>query len=116
MSGSNGRDKKTGQFLPGNPGGPGNPRLPKLRILKKAMVDATDPEVIKGIWLKCQKLALAGDLGAIKYVLDRTFGKPTQHVELEGDMNHTLATVQAGMNRLAEQMQQSGIEIDFSRN
>lgn len=116
MSKSNGRDSKTGRFLPGNPGGPGNPRLPKLQKLKQAMDEATDPDVIKAIWRKCQQLALAGDIRAIKYVLDRTFGKPKQHVELEGDMNHTVATVQAGIERLATSLQRGGVEIDFSQN
>ena len=113
-AGSNGRDPKTGRFLPGNPGGPGNPHMSRTVLLQRELEDATDPKVIRAIWHRALKMAMEGDAKMIRYVIDRMCGKPKQAIELEGDVRHTVEVMRAGFHRLHERLLKAGVEIDVN--
>lgn len=76
--GSNGKDVRTGRFLPGNPGGPGNPQIRRLQELKRKLANAVEPDVIAGILRKMAMMALEGNTTAAQIVLDRMLGKAVQ--------------------------------------
>ena len=70
----NGRDSKSGRFLPGNSGGPGRPRGFDLRAVaeQKAAEEGVDLET--GLWLVVRRLMTAaqgGDVQAARLLLDR---------------------------------------------
>lgn len=90
-----------GHFLPGNKGGPGYPGAAKVFEFRKAIQEAVEPGVAAAIIRKAATLALAGNIDAMRLVLDRLVGKPTEHVKVEGDLKHTVATIQAGLERLS---------------
>lgn len=76
MSGKVKRDGK-GRFLPGTAAGPGNPRLRRLGSLQRAVTEAITPEDISRVLQTLRDLALSGDVGASKVLLERVLGKPT---------------------------------------
>ena len=79
-NGSNGREGN-GQFAPGNCGGPGNPHARRVAELRAAMLAAVSVDDLKAVTAKLVAMAKAGDLAAIREVLDRTLGKAVQIVE-----------------------------------
>ncbi len=60
-----------GRFKPGNKGGPGNPNVRRMGDLQAAVRDALEPKVLHGIVRKLSMLALEGDVGAAKILLER---------------------------------------------
>jgi len=78
----NGRDDK-GRFTIGNPGGPGNPHAAKVARLRTAMLEAVDEGDMKEIIGKLKELATGGNVSAIKEILDRCLGRPTEADLLE---------------------------------
>lgn len=86
-SNGNGRDTK-GRFALGNAGGPGNPHADKASKIRAAMDEATDPDIIQGIWRKAQALALGGSEKMIVYVIDRVAGKAKESLELTGSIDN----------------------------
>jgi len=99
-----GRDPKTGRFGIGNPGGPGNPHGGDVARLKAALLRVTTEKEILKLWKKVLELGNDGNLEAIKYAVDRVLGKPTAHLEVEGDVRHTIATVREGLDELAKKL------------
>ena len=89
QNGSNGRDSK-GRFAPGNAGGPGNPRAVQREAWIKALTKAVTPEDIGKVVKVLVKAALAGEKWAIPELLNRTVGKPTEHVAVEGDQSYQI--------------------------
>jgi len=71
-----GRDPKTGRFLPGNPGGPGNPHAAKLEKLRAALVRTVREADIRAILRQIIEKARNGDIVAAKLLLDRVLGPP----------------------------------------
>lgn len=67
-----------GRFAPGNPGGPGNPHAAHVGRLRSALLSAVGPEDLDAIARKLVKLARAGEMPAIRELLDRTLGRPTE--------------------------------------
>lgn len=81
-NGTIGRDSN-GRFAPGNPGGPGNPFASKVGRLRSALFEAVTEDDIRQIAERLVKMAKDGDLAAIREVLLRTLGRPTEHDLLE---------------------------------
>lgn len=77
-NGPNG-DRDSGErFAKGNAGGPGNPHARQVGGLRKALLDAITPEDITAVIQRLLTEAKAGNIAAIKEVLDRTLGKPVE--------------------------------------
>ena len=68
-----GRDAN-GRFAEGNPGGPGGARR-KPNALREAVEGAIAPEHLAAIMRKATRLALEGNLAAMRLVLERTTGR-----------------------------------------
>ncbi len=70
-----GRDERTGQFLPGNAGGKGNPHARHVAALRSALIGAVTPEDVAAAVRALIDKAKAGDVAAIRELLDRCIGK-----------------------------------------
>ena len=70
------RDPK-GRFLPGNKGGPGGPNRKKSE-LRRAAEGAITPDHVSAMLRRATRMALEGDLTAMRIVLDRTCGRPPE--------------------------------------
>lgn len=68
-----GRDA-TGRFTHGNKGGPGGARR-RPNELRQAIEEAITPEHLQAIMRKATRLALEGNLTAMRLVLERTTGR-----------------------------------------
>ena len=80
-NGSNGDDRDTkGRFKPGNPGGPGSPQAKHARQLRERLNDALfkvcSPDRLVNAIDACLKLAEAGDVPALRLLLERIAGPP----------------------------------------
>lgn len=73
-NGGNGRDR-SGRFTVGNHGGPGNPHAQRVARLRVALIGAMTAEDIATVARVLVEHARAGDLAAIKLLLDYTIGK-----------------------------------------
>ena len=71
-----------GKFKKGNPGGPGNPNMKLFSQYRKALETAITKKDFKAVVKKLLDLAKAGDVQAIKILLDRTLGKAAQNINL----------------------------------
>lgn len=67
-----------GRFAAGNPGGPGRPKGTGVAALRRAMQGAITPAHIEAVMRKALLLALSGNLAAMKFVADRTCGRPRE--------------------------------------
>ncbi len=74
-NGDNGRDAR-GRFKAGNAGGPGNPHSGQVSKLRAAMLEAVTPERLAKVVDALVRQAEAGNVAAIRELLDRTIGKP----------------------------------------
>lgn len=102
-----------GRFVEGNPGGPGNPAWKNLRVLKSVIVECTSRDDIAAVWEKLKELAIDGNLGAIKYFLDRIMGKPKETVEVEGDsLAALIGTMKEGIRQLESRGVGSGVSFE----
>jgi hypothetical protein len=72
-----------GHFRPGHTlPGPGNPHVRQTARLRSALLSAVDPEDIEAVIAKLLEKALAGDVAAIKELLDRTIGRTPLKAEI----------------------------------
>ncbi|MEY4212245.1 MAG: hypothetical protein RL458_470 [Pseudomonadota bacterium] len=76
-----GRRSSNGQFGAGNPGGPGNPYARRVAALRTALMDAVTDEDIRAVARALVNQAKAGEVPAIRELLDRLVGKPTERAE-----------------------------------
>ena len=76
-NGSIGRDH-SGRFAPGNAGGPGNPFAKRTACLRSILIEAVSDDDLKDIIQAVTEKAKAGDMAAVKIILDYCIGKPTQ--------------------------------------
>jgi hypothetical protein len=72
-----GRNHK-GQFTKGNPGGPGNPFARQVAELRKALLGAVTPTILRAIADELVAQALGGKLEAIKLLFQYVLGQPTE--------------------------------------
>jgi hypothetical protein len=75
------RRSPNGQFGAGNPGGPGNPYARRVAALRTALMDAVTDEDIRAVARALVNQAKAGEVPAIRELLDRLVGKPTDRAE-----------------------------------
>lgn len=75
------RRSPNGQFGAGNPGGPGNPYARRVAALRTALMDAVTDDDIRAVAKALVKRAKAGEVPAIRELLDRLVGKPTDKAE-----------------------------------
>lgn len=68
-----------GRLAPGNAGGPGNPAARQVMRLRHALLDAITEEDLGAIVAKLLEMAKAGNMAAIREVLDRTLGTGSVH-------------------------------------
>ena len=76
----NGRDAR-GRFTKGNPGGPGNPHVAAVAKWRTALVETVTAADLRRVIRKLVESAEAGEPWAIRELLDRTLGRPTQPPE-----------------------------------
>ncbi len=72
----NGRDGR-GRFAPGNPGGPGNPAGGQAERLRHALVNAVTENDMADIAASLVSRAKAGEVQAVRELLNRVLGRPT---------------------------------------
>jgi hypothetical protein len=72
-----GRNHK-GQFTKGNPGGPGNPFARQVAELRKALLSAVTPALLRAVADELIAQALGGKLEAIKLLFQYVLGQPTE--------------------------------------
>ena len=70
-----------GQFAAGNKGGPGNPFGRTMAARRRAVAEAVDEVTLKAIMATLIRLAIEGDVGAAKLVLQYAVGKPAAVAE-----------------------------------
>jgi hypothetical protein len=64
-----------GKFKKGNPGGPGNPNVRRLGEYQQAIREAVTLDDLKKVIQRVLSKAQAGDMMAVKELLDRVVGK-----------------------------------------
>ncbi len=74
-NGSNGR-LHGGQFGPGNRFGKGNPRINRLAANHQALLDCLTADEVTALARRLYDFAMAGDVRAAEYLLNRLCGKP----------------------------------------
>ena len=74
MPSPNGRTAR-GRFAPGNPGGPGNPYAKRVADLRAALLESVTEADIRAVARALVKRAKAGEVPAIRELLDRLVGK-----------------------------------------
>lgn len=90
-NGSNGKDPKTGRFLPGNKlGTGGDPFAAKKTQFRTVLVEAMTPAEMRKIVTSLLRAAKKGESWAVKEVFDRMLGKPKEHIELDAELRLTL--------------------------
>ena len=70
----NGRTAK-GRFAQGNPGGPGNPYARRVAAFRAVLLDAVTEADLKAVARSLVARAKAGEVPAIRELLDRLIGK-----------------------------------------
>ena len=74
----NGRTAR-GRFARGNPGGPGNPNARRVADLREALLSSIKPKDIQDVASALMQRAKAGEVAAIRELLDRLLGKAGDH-------------------------------------
>ena len=69
-----------GRFAKGNQGGPGGARR-RVFDLRRAADEAVAPEHLAAIMRRATRMALEGNLSAMRFVVDRTCGRVTERPE-----------------------------------
>lgn len=102
------RDEQ-GRFVPGGPGGPGRPRGFREELLRAAD-EAISPEHIAAIMRRAVRMALEGNLSAIRFVTERYCGRAAEApavplaAVVELPRLRTAAECNVAIDRLAEAM------------
>ncbi len=86
-NGPNGGRSPDGTFAKGNAGGPGNPHARRVAALRAAMLEAVTEDDLRVIIGELVDQARAGNLAAIKELLDRIIGRavPPSPIAESGD-------------------------------
>lgn len=99
-----GRDPMTGRALPGNRLSAGNrgshPTARRMAELRAQFTECVTPEHLKGMYVSLTKMALGGDVAAIKLWLEYAIGKPVQALELSGPDGGSLGLDVASLTRV----------------
>jgi hypothetical protein len=85
---------ENGKFAPGNKLGKGGNNLAAHALKIRAMLfNAFTPERQKKVCNRLISMAEWGDIVAIKELLDRTAGKPTTSIEIDGQTSFVIAPI-----------------------
>ena len=90
--GQHGRDA-SGRFVKGCKGGPGNPHAQHVGQLRSALLEAVTAEDMEAIARKLVESAKAGNVQAVKELLDRLVGKPAQAIHMVSEAATTVRVV-----------------------
>src|SRR4051812_1322658 len=74
------RDSR-GRFAKGNLGGPGNPFTRRVAALRSVLIEAVSDDDLRQVAGVLLEQAKAGDLAAVKLLLQYTLGKPAPAVD-----------------------------------
>lgn len=77
--------KINGHFVKGNKIGRGDPHFARVQGVRTTIFNATSEEEVREIWGQLISKAKAGNLAAIREVLDRLLGKPRQDIGVGGE-------------------------------
>jgi hypothetical protein len=119
MTETSGRDAQ-GRFAPGNPGGPGGARR-RPSELRRAAEEAITPEHVQAMLRKATRMALEGNLTAMRLVLERTTGRapetPLDTVPLGIELPRllTAADCNVAIERLIEGIVQGSVDRDTAK-
>ena len=84
-NGDNGSRDSQGRFVAGNAGGPGNPYARRVARLRSLLLEAVGEEDLLELIQALIGQAKAGDLAAIREVLDRCLGKTSRIEQADPD-------------------------------
>jgi hypothetical protein len=115
---SNGRDQR-GRFATGNAGGPGGSRK-RAFVLRRAAEEAITEEHIQVMMRKALRMALEGNLSAMRFVMERVVGRAAEApAEAEAvDLTLSLRTAadcSAAIEKLAQGICQGSLDCDVAR-
>jgi len=83
-NGANGADVRdgAGRFVAGNPGGPGNPIAKATASWRRALAEAVTADDLGAVLAALVEQAKAGEPWAVRELLNRCLGKPSERHEL----------------------------------
>lgn len=99
-NGANGRlpgRAPDGKFAKGNAFAQGNPLAAKVQQLRRVLLDVVTVKDLEKVCRKLITLAKAGDLVAIRELMDRLFGKSKTAIELTGADGEPLGVSMAAL-------------------
>ena len=105
---NDGRDQ-AGRFAPGNAGGPGGSRR-RASEFRRAAEEAIGPEHMAGIMRKATKMALEGNLAAMRFVAERVCGRAadapveTEPLSIPLPRLRTVADCNAALDRVGAEV------------
>lgn len=118
---TNGDDRDArGRFAPGNPGGPGGARR-RPSELRRAAEEAVTAEHVQAIMRRAARMALEGNLAAMRFVLERTAGRAAEApVEIEPlgielPRLRTTADCNAAIEKLVEGICKGSVDRDAAK-
>jgi hypothetical protein len=85
--GTDGRDKKSGQFAKGWKGGPGNPWASKTLHFRTMVLETVTDEDMVAVIQELTKQAKLGKPWAVKEFFDRVIGKASQPLEVDASVD-----------------------------
>lgn len=114
-----GRDAR-GRFGPGNPGGPGGSRR-RACELRRAAEEAITTEHVSAMIRKATRMALEGNLSAMRFVIERTCGRAAEAISDAEPLGITLprlrtaADCNMAIERLVDGICQGMVERDVAK-
>ena len=109
-----------GRFAPGNPGGPGRSKGRGYE-LQRAAQEAITPEQMGVMMRKALRMALEGNLAAMRFVAERTCGRAPEASPEAVPLDFTLPKLQtpanctAAIDRLADAITQGTVDRDTAK-
>lgn len=106
----------SGRFAPGGPGGPGRPKG-KGYELQRAGQDAITPEHFAAMMRRAMRMALEGNLAAMRFVAERACGKApdapaaSSAVDIEPPSLRTAADCTAAVQKLTDAICAGTVDI-----
>ena len=120
VSATTGRDGN-GRFAQGYGGGPGRPRGKGYDLMRAAQ-DAITAEHVAAMMRRALRMALEGNLAAMRFVAERTMGRAPEAPAAEGaplDMTlprlHTIDDCMVGIDRVHDALTRGAISVDVAK-
>ena len=115
-----GRDDQ-GRFAKGNPGGPGNPQARHATALRHAAQSAVSSDHMSALMRKALRMALEGNLQAMRIVFERTLGRPiegpteTDPIDIEPPRMQTAAECNAAVEHIIDGVVKGTIDREAAK-